>query len=217
MSDRSAAFAALRMATSAAILPPSSYIGDQTEKIFGHLRGDAADSSVSPACCESQTLVAERGVKSSGSVQCRTRYPARLTGVSSIDGLQGRGKGSLCSDAGGKASPALQHAPRPTDDRKVVYRATEASLATKCQPMDQAVVEPRVPQHTSAGPANAQPRITLRVWNEANSILARCKHDERTEGQTGTGSTFTFDSFLAGCRKASDVNAIGDDLSLIHI
>ena len=112
------------LASSAAILPPSSFIGDQTEKEdLWSLRGNAADSSAAPACCESQTLVAERGVKSSGSVLCRARYPARLTkGESFLNGLQRRGKDSLCSAAGGKASPALQHAPRPTDDPQVVYQ-----------------------------------------------------------------------------------------------
>ena len=200
----------MSLACSAAILPPSPFIGDQTEKDLSQ-RGDASASPSHPAACESQTLVADLRVKSSGSLQRRTRYPARTTGESYLDGLQRRDKGSLCSDAGGKASPDLQHAPRPTDDRKVVSRAIEASLATKCQPKDPAVVEPRAPHLTSANPTNAQPRINLRVWNEANSILARCKHDESTESQTGAGSTFTFDSFLAGCRRASDVNANGDD------
>ena len=85
------------LASSAAILPPSSFIGDQTEKEdLWSQRGDAAVSPFHPAACESQTLVAERGVKSSGSVRRRTRYPARLTtGESFPNGLQRRGKDSL--------------------------------------------------------------------------------------------------------------------------
>ena len=146
----------MSLACSAAILPSSPFIGDHDREDLSQ-RGDASASPSHPAACESQTLVADRGVKSSGSLQCRTRYLARTTGESYLDGLQRRDKGSLCSDAGGKASPDLQHAPRPTDDRKVVSRAIEASLATKCQPKDPAVVEPRAPHLTSANPTNAQP------------------------------------------------------------
>ena len=157
-------------------------------------------------------------MKSSGSVLCRARHPARLTkGESFLNGLQRRGKDSLCSDAEGKASSALQHAPRPIDDPQVVHRATEASLATKCQPQDPAVVEPRVPPPTSTDSANAQPRVTMRLWNEANSILARCKRDERTDSSPAPCSTFTFDGFSAGCRQADDESANGHGMLNINL